>query len=224
MVTTVSFKNAASAPATGALAEPAGTDKVGGLILIQEWWGVNAHIQSIAERLAAEGFLTLAPDLYQGKFARDAAEAQQMMQSLDRARAMSDIRGAFGYLAAHPRCNGRVGAIGFCMGGAYTLATVATVPALACGVAFYGLPDPSLTWDKARAPVQAHFSRTDGWATPAGAEKIQAALAEHHVPMELHVYDAQHAFMNDTRPEVYHPESAKLAWSRATAFLKKHLG
>ena len=209
---------------SGALAAPAGDGKAGAVILIQEWWGLNDHIKSIADRLAAEGFLVLAPDLYHGTITKDSAEAGKLMQSLDRTRALTDIRGAFGALTAHARVNERVGVIGFCMGGAFSFAAAATIPALACAVPFYGLPDPSLRFDQAKAPVQAHFSRTDGWATPAGAERIQAELAQHDVPMELFLYDAAHAFMNDTRPEVYSPDNAKLAWSRAIAFLKKHLG
>ncbi len=93
--------------------EPAGGERVGGLVLLQEWWGVNDHIRSIAERMAKEGFLVLAPDLYHGKLARDATEAGQLMTALDTLKAVDEVAGAARYLKEHARSNGKVGVFGF---------------------------------------------------------------------------------------------------------------
>jgi carboxymethylenebutenolidase len=211
--------------AEGEVAEPAGSGKAPAVVLIQEYWGVNDHIRSLASRLAAAGFLVIAPDLYEGKTTKSADEAGKLMQSLDWAKAIAFIDGAAKYALAHPRSNGKVGVIGFCMGGALALASAARLSEFAAVVPFYGVPPLEQTpWEKLRAPVQAHFSATDQWASPASAEAVKSKLASHGTPMELHIYDAGHAFMNDTRPEVHDPTEAKKAWDRATAFLHSHLG
>lgn len=211
-------------PTDGVLREPPGSGKAPALVLVQEYWGVNAHIVDLTERFAAEGFLVLAPDLYHGKLTKDPAEAGKLMTSLDRAQAVSDIAGAVAFLAKHPRCTGKVGITGFCLGGAYAFTAAALVPGLSAAVPFYGIPDATKVDLGAIAiPVQAHFSRTDPWAKPELAEGVKKALDAKHVPMELHVYDAQHAFMNDTRPEVHDAALAKVAWGRAVSFLKSNL-
>jgi carboxymethylenebutenolidase len=218
------FKAQNGKDASGELREPGGSAKAPGVILVQEYWGLNDHIKSLADRLAAEGFVVLAPDLYHGTVTKDANEAGKLMTALDRAQAGGEVWGAVAALKEHPRCNGKVGIIGFCMGGSFSFAAAATVPGLSCAVPFYGIPDPTkIDLTKIAVPVQAHFSKTDQWAKPQLAEEVKKALDTKGVPMELHVYDAQHAFMNDTRPEVYSPENAKTAWSRAVSFLKKHL-
>jgi carboxymethylenebutenolidase len=117
-----------------------------------------------------------------------------------------------------------VGAVGFCMGGALCFSAAATIPRLGAAVPFYGIPSKATDYSKVKAPILAHFAARDTWAKPALAEALQRELAARGQPMELHVYDADHAFMNDTRPEVHHPEAARLAWDRTTAFLREHLG
>lgn len=210
--------------ADGILQEPAGTDKAPAVVLIQEYWGVNAHVVSLAERLAAEGFLVLAPDLYHGHIAKTPEEAGQMMGALDRAQALEEIGGAIDVLSAHARSSGKVGILGFCLGGAFSFSAAAVLPGLSAAVPFYGIPDASkVDLSKIAIPVQAHFAKTDQWAKPELALAVKTQLDAKHVPMELHLYDAQHAFMNDTRP-VYDATAAKLAWGRAVSFLKTHLG
>jgi carboxymethylenebutenolidase len=108
------------------------------------------------------------------------------------------------------------------MGGALTFAAAAAIPHLGAAVPFYGLP-PSGAWHRVKAPVLAHFASRDGWAKPEGARAIQEAITAAGGSMELHVYEADHAFVNDTRPEVHDPESARLAWERSVAFLRAHL-
>jgi carboxymethylenebutenolidase len=217
----VAFTSRTHQAIEGALALPAGGGKAPAVVVLQEWWGVNEQIQTMAARLAAEGFVALVPDLYRGKVAKDAAEAGAMMNGLDWGRAMDDIAGAVEHLRAHPRATGKVAVIGFCMGGALAFATAAQVEGLAAVVPFYGIPSPQ-NWGHVTAPIQAHFSHNDGWAKPDLAREIQQTLQRDGKSMELHIYEAEHAFMNDRRPEVYDPAAAKLAWDRAIAFLRTH--
>jgi carboxymethylenebutenolidase len=220
----VEFETKTGKKASGELAVPAGSGKAPSVVLIQEWWGVNDHIRSLLGRLAADGFLALAPDLYHGKVTKDAEEAGKLMTALDRGQALEEIEGAAQYLLAHPRAGGRVGVIGFCMGGSLSFRSVEAISDFACAVPFYGAPPPDqYNVSKVRAPILAHFASRDGWAKPEIAEQIRKNLTARGGTMELHVYDADHAFVNDTRPDVYSPENAKLAWERSTKFLHTHL-
>ena len=204
----------------GDLATPDTKDKTGGIVLVQEYWGVNDHVRDIGKRLAAQGFRVLAPDLYHGKVTKSAEEAGKLMSALDWPKALAEIVAAAEHLRNHETSNGKVAVIGFCMGGALTFAAAANIPWLAAAVPFYGVPDAKLAdYTKEKAPILAHFAKNDQWATVAKAKEIQSKVPA----MELHVYDAQHAFFNDTRPEVYSPNDAKAAWDRSIAFLKKHL-
>jgi carboxymethylenebutenolidase len=216
MTKRVSFSNI-----EGELAEPAGEGNAPAVVLIQEWWGVNDHIRGLVDRLAKDGFLVVAPDLYHGKTTKDAGEAGKWMGELDTMKAVKEIGAAVAYLKEHPRGNGKVGVTGFCMGGALTLASACHVPGLSAAVSFYGIPSPEkVDYAKATIPVQMHVAKKDGWVTPEKAEEVKKQLKN----VELHLYDADHAFVNDTRPEVYDAEAAKLAWQRAVDFFKKHLG
>ena len=217
----VEFSSRTGDTASGALATPAGGDKVAAVVVIPEWWGVNDQIKSIATRWAGEGFLALVVDVYRGALARDATEANQMMTDLDRARALADIAGAVEYLRGHARSTGKVGVTGYCMGGAFSFGAALHVRGLAAVVPFYGV-GPGGDWSAVDAPIQAHFAAKDGWAKPESAREIQKTLSGLGKPMELHVYDADHAFCNDRRPEVYDADACALAWSRTVAFMKKH--
>jgi len=204
----------------GELETPSTKDKTGGVVLVQEYWGLNDHVRDIGKRLAREGFRVLAPDLYHGKVTKSAEEAGKLMQSLDWRKAVAEIVAAAEHLRDHESSNGKVAVMGFCMGGALTFAAAANIPWLAAAVPFYGIPDAKLAdYTKEKAPILAHFAKNDQWATVAKAKDIQSKVPA----MELHVYDASHAFFNDTRPEVYSAQDAKTAWARSIAFLKKHL-
>lgn len=217
----VTFTSRNGDTVVGALALPAGAGPAPTLVVVQEWWGLNAQIEGMVDRFAAAGFVALAPDLYRGVVAKDATEANRLMTELDGQRALADLEGAVAHLRAHPRGNGKVAITGFCMGGAYALAAACFVRGLACSVPFYGIP-PRHDWKLVDAPIQCHVARHDTWVTPARAEQIQQALAALGKRMDLHVYEADHAFMNERRPEVYAPEAAALAWERAVAFLHQH--
>jgi carboxymethylenebutenolidase len=203
---------------SGVLCVPGGDEKVPGVVVIQEWWGINEQIRATAQRWADAGFLAIAPDLYHGKLAANPEEAGGMMKALDFGKAVQEIGAAVAFLREHPRSTGKIAVSGYCMGGALSFATAVNVRGLAAVVPYYGLPG-DLDWSKVDAPIQAHFATRDDWATAAGAQKIKDAVK---VPMELHVYEAQHAFCNERRPEVYDADAAKLAWERTLAFVREH--
>jgi carboxymethylenebutenolidase len=217
--------NAKSGACEGESAEPSGTGKVGGVVVIQEWHGINAEMRTKVERFASEGYLTIAPDLYHGKVATNDAEAAALMNALDFGRAVGEIGAAAQWLKEQPRSNGKVAVIGFCLGGALSFAAAANVPGLAAIVPFYGLPDVDrVQFDKVTAPILAHFAGTDDWASPDKARQLQKDLEAKGKSMELHVYEgAGHAFMRATDPTRYHEASAKKAWERTFAFLKQHI-
>lgn len=202
----------------GVVELPAGEGKVPAVIVVHEWWGLNEQIKTTLERWADAGFIAVAPDLYHGKVIpigqADAAGAA--MKALDFPAAVKQIGQTVDAIKKHPRCNGKVAVTGFCMGGALAFATAVNVRGLAAVVPYYGLPG-DLDWSKIDAPVQAHFAQHDDWATVAGAQKITNAV---RVSMELHVYDAQHAFCNEKRPEVYNADACKQAWGRTVAFVR----
>ncbi len=198
-----------------------------GVIVIQEWWGLTSHIGAIADRLAREGFVALAPDLYGGPTTHDAGEAMQLMQQLPVDRAARDLAGAVDHLLSRPETTGSaVGAIGFCMGGAFVLTMAAQQGSrIGAAVALYpGSGDfPDLSG--ITAPVQMHFGDRDEFLPLEAAEGIVAKLTEQaSQPPEVHHYDAGHAFLNDENLiGTYDPEAAALAWERAVAFLRSHL-
>jgi carboxymethylenebutenolidase len=225
MTTNVTFEGLGGSDVNGAIAEPRGTGKAPAVVLVQEYWGVNAHVKDLVDRLAAEGFLVVAPDLYHGKIAKDSAEAGQLMTALDTLEAMKEIGATVAFLKEHARGNGKVGVIGFCLGGALTFAAACHVEGLSAAVPFYGVPPADkVDYAKVTAPVLAHFANVDPWASVDKGEAIKTQIdAAGKTTMQLEVYDAGHAFVNDTRPEAYDEKSAKLAWQRTVDFLKKHL-
>jgi carboxymethylenebutenolidase len=228
MTSHVSFEGAGdkSGRVSGELAEPGGAGKVPCVVLIQEYWGLNAHIKDLVDRMAKEGFLVVAPDLYHGKVTTDPAEAAKLATALDTIAAVGDVAGAVAFLRSHLRSNGKVGVMGFCLGGAISLAAACHVEGLGAVSAFYGIPPANkVDYAKATAPIITHVAKHDEWVSVARMEGVKKDLESAGSPssMEMYVYDAKHAFANDSRPEVYDAASAKLAWDRTVAFFKKHL-
>ncbi|MDE1989709.1 MAG: dienelactone hydrolase family protein [Betaproteobacteria bacterium] len=216
----IDFKRPDGSSCRGYLAQ-AGQGRPG-MVVIQEWWGLNAQICGIADRLAAAGYNALAPDLFKGRIAQDADEASHMMSGLDFSGAThEDIRGAVRHLLT---LSPKVGVMGFCMGGALAIASAVHVPEVSAAVCFYGIPprdfaDPA----QIRIPFQGHFARHDAWCTPALVNEITSAMVAAGNPPEIYEYDAEHAFFNQMRPEVYDAENSKRAWERTLTFLKHHL-
>jgi carboxymethylenebutenolidase len=192
------------------------------VVVIQEWWGLNGQIKSVADRLAEAGFTALAPDLYRGRLASSSDEANHMMTGLDFADAThQDLRGAVAHLQARGQ---HVGVMGFCMGGALTVAAAVHVPGLSAAVCFYGIP-PKAFADPAqiKLPFMGHFASKDDWCTPSAAADLEQAMRAAGQSPQMHHYDADHAFFNASRPEVYNAACADLAWSRTTTFLSEQL-
>jgi carboxymethylenebutenolidase len=222
----VTFTSKSGSAMSGELAMPHGQSTAPAIVLIQEWWGLNPNIRTYLDRLAHAGFIAIAPDLYHGVSTTDAEEAAHLMGQLNWAKALDEISGAAAYVHAHARSSGKVGVMGFCLGGALTFAAAATDSIFSAAVPFYGIPPEAAKIDlsKISAPVLAHFASRDQWATADGARVIQEQLKESGRSMELHVYEADHAFMNEQRPEVHDPEASKAAWGRTVEFLHRHLG
>jgi carboxymethylenebutenolidase len=192
-----------------------------GIVVIQEWWGLNDQICGVADRFARTGYNALAPDLYKGQVTTTPDEANHLMSGLDFPDAThEDLRGAAQHLQ---RTSGRVGVIGFCMGGALTIAALVHVREFAAGVCFYGIP-PKEFADPATitAPFQGHFANRDDWCTPAAVDQLETALKAAGAAHEIFRYDAAHAFFNE-RSAAYDLASANQAWERTASFLAKHL-
>jgi carboxymethylenebutenolidase len=190
-----------------------------GVVVIQEWWGLNDQICGVADRFARAGYNALAPDLYKGRLTAVPDEANHLMSGLDFADAThQDLRGATLHLKG---TSGKVAVMGFCMGGALTIAALVHIPELASGVCFYGIP-PKEFADPARikVPLQGHFANRDDWCTPAAVDQLEAALTEARVPHEIYRYDAAHAFFNERSP-AYDVACANQAWERMAAFLER---
>lgn len=206
---------------SGALATPKGGAGPG-LVVVHEWHGLNDGVRALVDRFADEGFVALAPDLYRGEVAKDDERAAALMQGLKTSAAMVDVGAAVKLLRA--RGCAKVGIVGFCMGGAMAFAAASAVDGLACAVPFYGIPVAEY-WDasKIRVPIQAHFAKVDGWAKAEKAEELARAVSARGGRMELHVYDAGHAFMRAGDPKVYDAAAAKTAWPRAVGYLRAHL-
>ena len=192
-----------------------------GIVVIQEWWGLNDQICGVADRFARAGYNALAPDLYKGRLTATPDEANHLMSGLDFADATDqDLRGAATHLKG---LAGKVAVMGFCMGGALTIAALARIPELAAGVCFYGIP-PRETADPAsiKAPLQGHFANRDDWCTPAAVDQLERALQAAGQAPEIHRYDAAHAFFNERSP-AYDVACANQAWDRMAGFLEKRL-
>jgi carboxymethylenebutenolidase len=213
--------------AHGYLATPSSASGPG-VIVIQEWWGLTDHIAGIADRLAAEGFVALAPDLFGGTVAHDADEAMKLLVELPVDRAARDLSGAVDYLRAQDSVTSeKVGAIGFCMGGGFVLLLAAQQgDKIGAAVPFYGVgPGVPSTYTGVRAAVQGHYGEKDGMYPVDDARALEKQIRdEAGVPVEFFYYPAGHAFHNDENlMGTYDEENAKLAWSRAVAFLKANL-
>jgi carboxymethylenebutenolidase len=225
----VEFKRPDGQSVMGYLAEPAKASGAPGLVVIQEWWGLNAQIKGVADRFAAAGYVALVPDLYRGKSTVEAAEAEHLMTNLNFGDAAGqDVRGAVMYLKA--RC-AKVGVTGFCMGGALTLLAAVHVPEADAGVVWYGYPPLEyIDAGKIKMPLLGHYAIDDVPFPIAKVDELEKMLGAAKVSFEFHRYQAMHAFANETQVGAnrlpiteYQPEAAALAWGRTVAFFDKHL-
>ncbi len=211
--------------AEGYLAKP--TSGSGpGVIVIQEWWGLVPHIKDVCDRLAGEGFAALAPDLFHGKSTSEPDEAGKLMMGMQIDQAAKDMSGAVDYLLDLDAATGAsVGSVGFCMGGGLSLYLASLKPAVGACVIYYGaLPGAQPDLANVQGAVLGHYAENDNWASPASARELESSLKSQGKQVEFHIYpDTEHAFFNDTRPEIYKAEAAKLSWERTLAFFRQHL-
>ncbi|MBI1992071.1 MAG: dienelactone hydrolase family protein [Candidatus Omnitrophica bacterium] len=199
------------------------------VLVIHEWWGLNDHIKDIARRFADEGYVAFAPDLYSrlgSKVTKDPNEAAGLMNALSSQATLRDLNAATGYLRRQPCVDPlRIGIVGFCMGGTIALTQACHNSDLKAAVVFYGKVPPLETFDYLLCPVLYHYGAKDGWVTKQEVERLQQGLRQFGKPGAVHIYpEANHAFFNDTRPDVYRAPDAKAAWQKTLAFLKAHLG
>ena len=197
-----------------------------GVVVLQEWWGLVDHIKQLADRFAAEGFVALAPDLYHGESTDHPDDAGRLMMALNIGETEKDLRGAIDHLLSRSETSSdRVGTVGFCMGGQLSLFAACANENVGACVDYYGI-HPSVTPDleKLHAPFLGFFGELDAHVTPEVARALEAEISALGKSTEIHVYEgADHAFFNDSRPDVYHEEYAEESWRRMLAFYREHL-
>lgn len=197
-----------------------------GIVVIHEWWGLNDNIRAAARRLAGEGYRVLAVDLYGGAVAETPDNAQSLMKEATSSpdQLIANLQGAHEYLEEKEGAP-RVAVLGWCFGGGMTFRAVADRPtAFDAAVAYYGTPEAMTTdvLDKLNTPVLAHFGRTDEVVSTDQVEALQSRLEGRDANVQIHQYDAGHAFANPSG-EQYDAEAAQNAWMRTTDFLRTHL-
>ncbi len=198
-----------------------------GVVVIQEWWGLVDHIKDVCDRFAAEGFVALAPDLYHGKTTKSPDEAGKLMMALRIDEAERDLSAAVEYLTTlDSTTSEKVGVVGFCMGGALSLYTATKNPNIGACVVFYGgHPKVKPDLPNLHAPVLGLYAEKDGFVTPDSVHELERQVKSLGKQIEVKIYPGtDHAFFNDTRPEVYNAEASADAWQRTIEFLRKHLG
>jgi carboxymethylenebutenolidase len=221
---TETFKVETSNGATTAhVARPEDTDKKdAAVILIQEWWGINEHVLDLTGRYAKEGYISVAPDLYRGKITTDAEEASRLMHGLaiedgmeTIKRTIEEVRQQFGVE--------KIGITGYCMGGTFALRAACEIDTLAAAAPFYGDIPEEQTLAKLKVPTLFIAGARDAWINPEKVNELKEAAHKYNLPIEVVSYDADHAFFNDTRPEVYNPEAAADAWQRVLGLFRERL-
>jgi carboxymethylenebutenolidase len=198
------------------------------VVVIQEWWGLVPHIRDVTDRLATQGFVAVAPDLYRGKETTEPDEAGKLVMELQLDQAAKDMAACVDALLAMPETTGQgVGVIGFCVGGGLALFLAARKAEVAAVVCYYGFPRQGMDWDLSavKAAVLGHFAEEDDFAPPELVERMENDLRGAGVDVTFHHYPGTtHAFFNDSRPEVHDAEASETSWRRTLDFLRAHLG
>ncbi|MBT9317881.1 dienelactone hydrolase family protein [Leptothoe spongobia] len=224
----VTYGTLNEAPFTGYLAKPTDAPSpLPGLIVIQEWWGLNDNIRTMTRRLAAEGYTALAVDLYDGEVANTRDEAKTLVQAAiqNSDRLTDNVVAAYHYLTDEQQVP-KVGSIGWCFGGSWSLNTALALPTdLDAAVIYYGgqiSTDPAIL-APLQMPIQGHFGSLDSNPSPDTVQAFEAALNNVGKDTEIYLYEgANHAFANPSGTR-YNAEAADLSWERTIAFLKQHL-
>ena len=210
----------------GYLASPA-SGSGPGVIVIQEWWGLVPHIKDVADRLASEGFVALAPDLYNGKTASEPDEAGKLMMELNIDQAARDMSGAVDYLIGLDAATGeKAGCVGFCVGGGLSMYLASQNANIGACVIYYGvLPMAQADNANIQAPILGHYADNDDFLKVDAVRELEGTLKNLGKDVQFHIYEGtEHAFFNDSRSDVYNAEAAKQSWERTLAFFRQHLG
>jgi carboxymethylenebutenolidase len=210
----------------GYMARRKGAEKRPGVIVIHENRGLNPHIQDVARRFALEGYTAVAVDMLSplGGTPADEDQARTMLGTLDPQETLVRMAAAVPFLAGHPECTGKVGAVGFCWGGGYANRLAAAGTSLNASVPYYGSQLPAAEVPKITAPLCLHYAGLDERIN-AGIADYEAALKANNKPYEIYIYEgANHAFNNDTNEARYDKAAADLAWTRTLDFFRRHLG
>jgi carboxymethylenebutenolidase len=192
------------------------------VVLIQEWWGLNDHIKDIAGRYADEGFICIAPDLYRGQLATNPDEASKMMSALEVEDGLDTIKNAME--KARKQYNlSHFGITGYCMGGTFALRAACELEGIRAAAPFYGdIPDEEVL-QNLTAPTIFISGTKDAWISPEKVSGLEEAAEKYNLPLESVKYEADHAFFNNTRPEVYDETAAQDAWAKVIQHFKENL-
>lgn len=199
-----------------------------GVLVVQEWWGLNGHIKDVTARFAREGYTALAPDLYSRlghKVTSDPKEAQRLMEALDEETALLDLEAALQYLKTLDCVDeDRLGVVGFCMGGSYALRLACRPGVVRAAIPFYGQVPEDAILQRLACPVLYFYGDADPWIARQEVNRFRECLKRSKKTGEVVIYpNAPHAFFNDTRRDVYRADAARDAWQRTLAFLDTHL-
>ena len=213
----------ANGTTTAHVALPEDAERKGSaIILIQEWWGINDHVRDLIGRYAKEGYTCIAPDLFRGKVTKDAEEASRLAHALPIEdgvdtikRTVEEVRQRFGVE--------KMGITGYCMGGTFALRAACEIDVLSAAAPFYGDLPEEQTLAKLKVPTLFIAGARDAWINPEKVNQLKEAAHKYNLPVEVVSYDADHAFFNDTRPEVYNPEAAADAWQRVQVLFSRCL-
>jgi carboxymethylenebutenolidase len=200
-----------------------------GVVVLQEWWGLNDQIREVCDRFASEGFVALAPDIFRGVETKEPDEAARLMMALNIEQAAKDMVGAVHHLVGLDAVtSARVGITGFCMGGGLALWLATLAPdQIGATAPYYGViawPGAQPDYSRIQAPIQGHYAEKDDFAGPAAVHALEEQLGALGKSFEFFVYpDTEHAFTNHHRPEVFHEGHSEMAWSRTIAFFRENL-
>jgi carboxymethylenebutenolidase len=210
----------------GILYTPSGAGPFPAIVVIHEYWGLNDWVKEQASKLADQGYVTLAVDLYRGKVAKDPDTAHQLMRGLPPDRASRDLQAAVAYLRSQKNVKAdRIGSIGWCMGGGYSLGVALEEPTLAATVINYGhlATDPAAL-KKINAPILGSFGGLDQGITPDDVHKFEQQMKSLGKRVDIKIYpDAGHAFENPNNKDGYRAADTEDAWQRTVAFFAAHL-
>lgn len=222
----IEFPTTSGGTASGYLATPASGSGLATIVL-QEWWGVEEHIRSVCDRLAAEGFFALAPDLFDGEATTQPSEAEQKMMALSMEEVEPQMCGAAEFLSSQAGFQGSgVGSLGFCLGGGLAVWAAATCPKLTATVSYYYvMPHGKPDFSDLKGPLLGHFGTGDEFIPPEQAKALEQEIGDAGVEVTFHYYDgAGHAFFNEVdRLGTYDPALAQLSWERTISFLREAL-